>query len=88
MKWLWPEEVKLLHWIVHDHKKAFSWVPLKRGCFDEKYFPPVKIPTVPPHSMGVTKYYSSSSNVESSHTDHQGSDAASVYEPSVGNQHM
>ena len=47
VNWLWPEEVKLCRWIVHTHEKAFAWVPDKQGHFDEWYFPPVKIPTVP-----------------------------------------
>ena len=33
--WLWPEEVKLIHWIVCKHKKAFTWVPTKQGHLDE-----------------------------------------------------
>ena len=28
-KWLWPEELKLIHWIVCKHEKAFSWDPVK-----------------------------------------------------------
>ena len=46
VNWLWPEEVKLCRWIICTHEKAFAWVPDERGCFDEQYFPPVKIPTV------------------------------------------
>ena len=45
--WLWPEKVKLIHWIVHKHEKAFAWVPTKWGHLDKWYFPPVKIPTIP-----------------------------------------
>ena len=45
--WLWPDKVKLVHWIVLEHEMAFTWVPTKCGHLDERYFPPVKIPTVP-----------------------------------------
>ena len=45
--WLWPEEVKLCRWIVRTHEKAFAGVPDERGRFNGRYFPPVKIPTVP-----------------------------------------
>ena len=26
---------------------AFAWIPTKHGCLDKRYFPPVKIPTIP-----------------------------------------
>ena len=52
--WLWPEELKLVRWIVRNHEVAFTWDPSERGCFDEQYFPPVKIPTVP-HTLWVHK---------------------------------
>ena len=45
--WLWPEELKLVRWLVREHETAFAWVPTERGRLDERYFPPVKIPTVP-----------------------------------------
>ncbi|KIJ14898.1 hypothetical protein PAXINDRAFT_23931, partial [Paxillus involutus ATCC 200175] len=45
--WLWPEEVKLVRWIVREHETAFAWIPTERGRLDEHYFPPVKIATVP-----------------------------------------
>ena len=45
--WLWPDEVKLVCWIILEHKMAFAWIPTERGCLDERYFPPVKIPTIP-----------------------------------------
>jgi hypothetical protein len=44
--WLWPEELKLVQWLVRIHKKAFAWIPTERGRLDERYFPPVKIPTI------------------------------------------
>ena len=52
--WLWPEEVKLCRWIVRAHEKAFAWVPDEQGRFDEQYFPPVKIPTIP-HTLWVLR---------------------------------
>ena len=45
--WLWPEEVKLVQWIVLNHETAFDWVPTERGQLDDQYFPLVKIPTIP-----------------------------------------
>jgi hypothetical protein len=45
--WLWLDKVKLVRWIVCEHEKAFAWVSDERGCLNEKYFPPVKIPTIP-----------------------------------------
>ena len=45
--WLWPEELKLVCWIIHTHEMAFAWDPSECDRFDEQYFPPVKIPTVP-----------------------------------------
>ncbi|KIJ05744.1 hypothetical protein PAXINDRAFT_42286, partial [Paxillus involutus ATCC 200175] len=45
--WLWPEELKLVRWIVREHETAFAWIPTEQGRLDEHYFPPVKIATVP-----------------------------------------
>ena len=45
--WLWPEELKLVRWIVLNHESAFVWILAERGRLDDHYFPPVKIPTVP-----------------------------------------
>ena len=45
--WLWLDKVKLIRWIVREHELAFAWIPTERGRPDERYFPPVKIPTVP-----------------------------------------
>ena len=39
--WLWPDELKLVYWLAWEHESAFAWIPA------ERYFPPVKIPTVP-----------------------------------------
>ena len=47
IKWLWPKELKLICWIVCKHKKAFSWDPVEQDRFNERYFPPIKILTVP-----------------------------------------
>jgi hypothetical protein len=44
--WLWPEELKLVQWLVRIHEKAFTWIPTECGRLDEQYFPPVKIPTI------------------------------------------
>ena len=46
-QWLWPEEVKLVRWMVLNHETAFAWTATKRGRLDNQYFPLVKIPTVP-----------------------------------------
>src|SRR4029077_4458978 len=46
-QWLWPEEVKLVRWMVLNHETAFAWTATERGRLDDRYFPPVKIPTVP-----------------------------------------
>ena len=46
-QWLWPEEVKLVWWMVLNHETAFAWTATERGRLDDQYFPPVKISTVP-----------------------------------------
>ena len=33
--WLWPEEVKLVHWIVCEHENTFAWIPTEQGCLDK-----------------------------------------------------
>jgi len=45
--WLWPEELKLIRWLVRVHERAFVWCTSERGRLNETYFPPYKIPTVP-----------------------------------------
>jgi hypothetical protein len=50
--WLWPEELKLLHWIVLVHEVTFVWDASERGRFKEEYFPPIRIATVP-HTLWV-----------------------------------
>ena len=46
-QWLWPEEVKLVWWMVLNHETIFTWTTTECGQLDDQYFPPVKIPTVP-----------------------------------------
>ena len=43
---LWPEERKLMHWVVAEQNQAFTWENSKRGKFKEEYFPSIEIPTV------------------------------------------
>jgi hypothetical protein len=46
-KWLWPEELKLVQWLMHVHERAFAWNASKRGHLNKTCFPPYKIPTIP-----------------------------------------
>ena len=43
---LWPEERKLVLWLVCTHEKAFTWDTGERGTFCEDMFPPLRIPTI------------------------------------------
>jgi len=43
---LWPEEHKLMHWIVVEQNQAFAWEDDERGKFKEGYFPAIEILTV------------------------------------------
>lgn len=45
--WLWPEELKLVHWLVRVHEMAFTWDASKHGRLNKTYFLPYKIPTIP-----------------------------------------
>jgi hypothetical protein len=45
--WLWPDELKLIRWLVRVHEKAFAWDASERGHLNETFFPPYKIPTIP-----------------------------------------
>ena len=45
-KWLWPDELNLVRWLVLVHETTFVWDPGERGRFKEEYFPPVKIATI------------------------------------------
>ena len=40
---LWPEERKLMHWLIGEQNEAFAWDDTERGKFKEEYFPPVEI---------------------------------------------
>jgi len=43
---LWPEERKLMYWIVAEQNQAFAWEDNERGKFKEEYFLVIEIPTV------------------------------------------
>src|SRR5262249_32342043 len=43
---LWPEERKLIHWILAKQNEAFAWQESEKGKFREDMFPPVEIPVV------------------------------------------
>ena len=43
---LWPEEEKLVLYIMRMHEDAFAWTEEEKGKFSENYFEPVVIPTV------------------------------------------
>jgi hypothetical protein len=43
---LWPEEVKLVHYLIREHEFAFAWNENEKGKFSDEYFDPVVIPTV------------------------------------------
>jgi hypothetical protein len=45
--WLWPEELKLIRWLVRVHECTFTWCASECGCLNETYFLPYKILTVP-----------------------------------------
>ena len=51
---LWPEERKLMHWLVAEQNEAFAWDDTEQGKFKEEFFPPVEIPTVA-HILWVEK---------------------------------
>jgi hypothetical protein len=46
-KWLWPEELKLVQWLVCTYEHAFAWNASERGHLNETCVPPYKIPTIP-----------------------------------------
>jgi len=35
---LWPEERKLMHWVITEQNQAFAWENSERGKFKEEYF--------------------------------------------------
>jgi len=43
---LWPEERKLMHWLIGEQNEAFVWDDTEREKFKKEYFPPVEIPMV------------------------------------------
>lgn len=43
---LWPEEEKLVHYIMRIHETAFAWDETEKGKFSDEYFDPVVIPTI------------------------------------------
>ena len=43
---LWPEEEKLIHYLIKIQEDAFAWKETEKGRFDTKYFDPIIIPTV------------------------------------------
>ncbi|KAI6140461.1 hypothetical protein BKA82DRAFT_133599 [Pisolithus tinctorius] len=45
--WLWPEELKLVTWLVSVHEPTFAWDIMECGHPDKHYFLPVKIPMIP-----------------------------------------
>jgi len=51
---LWPEERKLMYWLVKEQNKAFIWDNIERRKFKKEYFPLVKILTVA-HILWVEK---------------------------------
>jgi len=51
---LWPEERKLIHWLVRELNKAFAWDDTEKGKFKEEYFSLVEIPMVA-HILWVEK---------------------------------
>ena len=53
-EFLWPEEGKLMHWLVAEQNEAFAWDDMERGKFKEEFFPPIEIPTVA-HILWVEK---------------------------------
>jgi hypothetical protein len=47
VKWLWPEELKLIQWLVLTHECTFASCTSECRCLEERDFPPYRIPTVP-----------------------------------------
>ena len=45
-KFLWPEEEKLVHYLIKIHELAFAWTEEEKGKFSEEYFEPVVFPTI------------------------------------------
>lgn len=51
---LWPEERKLMHYLLRKQEKAFAWSPEEGGMFRSDFFPPVRFPVLP-HTPWVEK---------------------------------
>ncbi|KAJ8585633.1 hypothetical protein M405DRAFT_744970, partial [Rhizopogon salebrosus TDB-379] len=47
VKWLWPDELNLVHWLVLIHETTFIWDPGECSHFKEEYFPLVRIAMIP-----------------------------------------
>jgi hypothetical protein len=43
---LWPEEEKLVHYVIKVQEEGFAWDETEKGKFSTDYFEPVVIPTV------------------------------------------
>ena len=43
---LWPEEEKLVHYVIRVQEEALAWEEIEKGRFKEEYFDPVLIPTI------------------------------------------
>jgi len=53
-EFLWPEERKLMHQFMRIHQDGFAWSDDERGHFQEDFFPPIEMPTIP-HKPWVVK---------------------------------
>jgi hypothetical protein len=71
--WLWPNELKLICWLVQVHEKAFTWDASERGRLNETFFPPYKIPTIP-HSLVSMQHSNPVFNLRRSYLHHQRKD--------------
>jgi hypothetical protein len=45
-KWLWPEELKLVQWLMCAHEHTFAWNTSEQGHLNETCFLPYKIPMI------------------------------------------
>jgi len=45
-QFLWPEEEKLVHYLIKLQEFIFAWTEDEKGKFSSDYFNPVVIPTV------------------------------------------
>ena len=71
-QWLWPEEVKLVQWMVLNRETAFAWTATKCSRLDDQYFPLVKIHTYhSSYTMDTPKHSYPAFVLGSSHSDYQ-----------------